>query len=536
MSYLMNRDEVVMRYLLERNAAEAPDEEFVIFEDGSSWTRLQAVQVAAAAANELAAAGVRQGGLVAAMLPNSADYFRVLWGSAMLGAAVTPINPAYRGRLISHALDLSEPDVLVTSAECRALVEAAELRRPVKILAPSELLGTNVIPPALDRPIEPWDAVEIAMTSGTTGPSKAVRVTYAHSLHSGQAGWLANISLSNKDVYLCDVPMVHIAAAVIAHSSVANRCKIAVRGRPNLDAYWEVARDTGATMAQLYGTMVTYVDSRPLRGAEQAHQLRLLLALPLPPDPKEFKRKFGLSRLNIGWGSTECALAVNATRDFDLAPGSTGRALPGWQVRIVDEHDIEVPIGTAGEAIVRSDNPWLITTEYVKDPAATAAAWRNGWFHTGDLMRRDAEGNFYFLDRVTDSLRRRGQNISSYEVELALQSYSGILEAAVVPERSDAMLEDEVKAWIVLDDGTAELSFEALLRHCAARLPHFMVPRYFEIAPEFPKTPSAKIQKNLLRQRGNSPRTWDRIANGWDVTRHGVIAVDDTLPQDLESR
>ncbi len=198
--------------------------------------------------------------------------------------------------------------------------------------------------------------------------------------------------------------------------------------------------------------------------------------------------------------------------------------LPGYHVKIVDENDGEVPDGQTGEAVVRCEAPWLIATEYVGNPAETARVWRNGWFHTGDLMRRDEDGNFFFVDRLKDSVRRRGQNISSYEVEVVIQAFTGIVEAAVVPERSAVESEDEVKVWLLVD-GSAAIDFKALLHFCAERLPHYMVPRYFEVAIEFPRTPSAKIQKHILRERGNGPNTWDRLANGLDVTRHGVRAV-----------
>jgi crotonobetaine/carnitine-CoA ligase len=249
-----------------------------------------------------------------------------------------------------------------------------------------------------------------------------------------------------------------------------------------------------------------------------------VVTVPLPADPAGFASRFGIGHLAIGYGSTETSCCIAADPRDPLPPGSTGRLLPGWEVRLVDENDLEVPPGQAGEAIIRSERPWLITTEYVGDPVATAAAWRNGWFHTGDVLRRDADGTFYFVDRAKDAIRRRGQNVSSFEIEAVVRGYPGVTDAAVVADRTSVETEDEVKAWLTVGPDAA-IDFIDLLRFCADRLPHYMVPRYFEVTGEFPRTASAKIRKQELRDRGSSAATWDRIANGVDVRRGGLVAL-----------
>ena len=264
--------------------------------------------------------------------------------------------------------------------------------------------------------------------------------------------------------------------------------------------------------------MVTYLDAKPLRGAERSHDLRMAITMPYPADPEAFKKKFGIEHLLIGYGSTETAAVISYLPGTQLPPGSTGRVFPNWHVRLVDENDIEVPPGSPGEAIVRSDTPWLIATEYINNPAASATVWRNGWFHTGDLLRRDEDGNYFFIDRAKDCVRRRGMNISSFEVEAVVQSHPGVAECAVVADRSDTSSEDEVKAWIVPDAG-ARLDFPELLAYCAARLPHYMVPRYFEEIAQLPKSISAKVQKAILREMGSGRNTWDRVEHRLDVTR-----------------
>jgi crotonobetaine/carnitine-CoA ligase len=204
--------------------------------------------------------------------------------------------------------------------------------------------------------------------------------------------------------------------------------------------------------------------------------------------------------------------------------GSCGRPNTPYESRLVDEHDIEVPAGTPGELVVRSSEPWCLTTGYYNDPEATTRAWRNGWFHTGDQLRMDADGNYYFLDRVKDSLRRRGENISSFEVERGAGGFPGIEEVACVAAAPDAAIGegDEVKLWIQPKPG-AEIDLLSLARFLEEKLPHYMVPRFYELIDVLPKTPSMRVRKFELRTRGNSPATWDLQANGFRVTRKGLI-------------
>jgi carnitine-CoA ligase len=522
---VLDPDRVVVRNLLEGAARRAPDEPCAVFEDGTSWTRRQALHAAYAAADSLRGSGVTQGSVVAAALPNGEAYLRTWWGAAMLGAAVVPVNIAHRGPLLSRLLAMATPTTVVAAPEFvpRLRDSLAEVGRSPRVLGPADVAGYRAHAPALDRPIQPWDPVSLALTSGSTGPSKLVRVSYAHSADSGQVNF-SLFGIGTADTYLADLPMVHVSALYFLHAAIGNGTRVCVRARPALRGYWEVARDAGVTVSQLYSTMISFLEGQPRRSAERQHRLRVVVTVPLPADPAGFASRFGIGHLAIGYGSTEVSCGIAADPRDPLPPGSTGRLLPGWEVRLVDENDVEVPPGQAGEAILRSERPWLITTEYVGDPAATAAAWRNGWFHTGDLLRRDADGTFYFVDRAKDAIRRRGQNISSFDIEAVLRGYPGVTDAAAVADRAGVETEDEVKAWLTVGPDAA-IDFIDLLRFCADRLPHFMVPRYFEVTAEFPRTTSAKIRKQELRDRGSSAATWDRIANGVDVRRGGLVAL-----------
>jgi crotonobetaine/carnitine-CoA ligase len=267
--------------------------------------------------------------------------------------------------------------------------------------------------------------------------------------------------------------------------------------------------------------MVPMLLSQPVRAAEREHRLKYVLLAPLPADVAAFKRRFAIPTLLTSWGGTEMSAPVIGEAVPGVAPGFAGHPRPGWEVRLVDEHDQPVPIGAVGEGIVRAERPFTMSSGYFGDDAATASAWRHGWFHTGDLLRADDSGALHFVDRTGDAIRRRGENVSAFEVEVGVATYPGITEVAAVPVASDSGVEHDIKAWVVAAPGS-EPDWEKLLEHCAATMPHFMVPRYFELTCELPKSPSAKVQKYLLRERGNTADTWDSVAHGLTVSRHGL--------------
>ena len=226
----------VLRNILERNSAEKPEARFVTFEDGDCWTRRETLRQAYAAANTLREAGIRQDGTVAAALPNDAGFLRAWWGAACLGAALVPVNPALRGRLVTHMFESARPQVLIAEDDFRKRVEEAGAPKGVTVLDPSDLIGTDRSAPRLEHPIQAWDTVCLAMTSGTTGPSKVVRMTYAHCRNAGEHG-LGVWDMTEADMLLCDVPLIHVAALYGVHAAVGNRCAIAVRSRPALREY-----------------------------------------------------------------------------------------------------------------------------------------------------------------------------------------------------------------------------------------------------------------------------------------------------------
>ncbi|HEY1972561.1 MAG TPA: AMP-binding protein [Pseudonocardia sp.] len=514
-------EDVALRPVLERYARDRPDETFLWFEDGSAWSRAQGLREGYAAANELRRAGVEQGDRVGVLLGNGPDFVRAWWGTLFLGATVVPINIAYRGKLLAHILRLAAPRVVVSDDAGHSLVDAVaeEAGLTAARVRPIELRGGSADAPGLARPLTIWEPAALVMTSGTTGPSKLATNTPWH-MYLGGSWFTTERSIGAEDIYLIDLPLFHGAALWQGTGSLVAGIGLAMRSAPDLRNYWEIARDAGATMGILLSTMVPFLLGQPVRAAEREHRLRTMIVNPPPPDIAAFMERFGLPETWTGYGMTEVpAPLVYAAGDV-MRPGYCGRQRVGFECRLVDEHDIEVPDGTAGELIVRTEQPWMIAREYIDNPEATATAWRNGWFHTGDLMRRE-DGQYFFVDRSKDAMRRRGENISSSELEAELRAHPGVAEVACVPYRPEGTVEDEVKAWIVPAAGT-ELDFESLLRWCVERMAHFMVPRYFEPVDELPKTPSHRIKKFELRERGNSERTWDRDQHGFQVTRSGL--------------
>jgi crotonobetaine/carnitine-CoA ligase len=261
--------------------------------------------------------------------------------------------------------------------------------------------------------------------------------------------------------------------------------------------------------------MCSFLVKQPVEPGEREHGLRNVSIVPFAEEAVRFGQRFGVDVWTM-FNMTETALPLFSERN-PRALGSCGRPRPGIAVRIVDGHDCEVPVGAVGELVVRSDLPWSMNHGYWRNAEATARAWRNGWFHTGDAFRRDAEGNHFFVDRIKDAIRRRGENISSFEVESEILAHPEVREAAVVAVPSEYG-EDEVLAVVAPQPG-ASIDPVALTRFLAGRLPHFMVPRYLRLLPELPKTPTQKVQKHMLRAEGLASGVWDREAAGMRLGR-----------------
>lgn len=501
------RGEVVTPYLLERNAAERPDGRAAAFEDGTAWTYRDALSVARRSANALYAEGVRQGDHVAVLLPNGPGFLAAWLGITSLGAVIVPANVAFKGVMLAHLLRITRPvRVVTTTALAANVAEVAD----VPIVDPAALAAGRDEPPPRDRDIELWDTHHIMLTGGTTGPSKAARCSHLHFHNLGLYGTVDR-DLGPDDVFLIDLPLFHTAALGMVGGCLVTRTPISVRSGPDLRNYWATLKETGATIAVILSSMVGFLMAQEPSPADRDHRLRFLISIPIGADAPEFMARFGIPELVAAYGGTEVSTAMSSPMGEPVKPQTCGRLRGGYVARIVDEHDMPVERGGVGELIVRHEMPWALSTEYVGDPEGTLRAWRNGWFHTGDLFRQDEAGDYYFVDRAKDAVRRRGVNISCFEVERAVLTHPGVRAVACVAAPSPMGVDDELKAWIV---PSGEVDLGRLVRHLAEVLPHFMVPRYYELIAELPHNPSMKVQKYVLRERGNSERTWDAETDG----------------------
>lgn len=501
------REDCVLRYMLERNAAERPDELFATFESGETWTRLEAVIEGYRSAHALAAAGLHQGDRVALMLRNGPDFLRAWFGANFLGASLVTINLDYKETMLDHVFATTPAPVLVHEPEFAPLLERTTFSG--RLITPDLLASSDDSPPVLERLIEPWDKHCDGYTSGTTGPSKASITTHIHILTQGNV--LNEIwKLDDTDTFLIDLPLFHTAAQAAVIASTGSRTRIAVRSRPAMSTYWTVAREAGVTACIMVSSMAAFLESQPPHEDDRRHSIRIVLCGPQPKDTNGFKDRFGIAEMTTCWASTESSAPITHLPGYPLPANSCGRQRPGYEVRLVDEHDMEVPTGQPGELIVRSDAMWVQSGGYVGRPDATAAAWRNGWFHTGDVLVQDEEGYFYFHDRVKDALRRRGENISSFEVERDVVAHPDVLEAACIGVPCDHGADDEVMVFLVVKPEISEFDYEGFIEFASQRMPKFMIPRYVEVVPELPKTATMRVKKNELRAVGVGPAAWDR--------------------------
>ena len=516
----------VLRYVLERRAHEKRRDVFLVEQNGTEWTFGVLHDEVVRTANAFRALGVSQSDYVLSWLPNGIDALIVWFALNYLGAIYVPINTAYRGRLLEQVVANSGARLMVAHAELLprlAAIDKAKLEQVVavgegvhavdglRVLPQAVLTSTVETPPPLERRIKPWDTQSIIYTSGTTGPSKGVLSSYVHLFAIGES----HPALGEHDRFLVNLPLFHVSGTAWVYAMLMLGGSVALVESFRTDAFWETVRRTRSTTTQLLGVMAQFLLKQPPSAADCAHTLKSALVIPLAEDNHGFSQRFGVDIFTI-YNMTEMPVPTGSGIN-PANPRSCGKVRPGLQVRIVDENDCEVPAGQIGELIVRADRPWTISRGYHNHPEATARTWRNGWFHTGDAFRCDDNGDFYFVDRIKDAIRRRGENISSFEVEKEIVAHDDVRDVAVVAVPSE-FGEDEVMAVMSPVPGR-DIDFPALVEFLRPRLAHFMVPRYFRIIPDLPRTPTQKVQKHLLRSEGVTADTWDREKAGIVIRR-----------------
>jgi len=508
---------------------------------GEQYTFAQTLEIAERIASGLLARGHAQGDRLVIMMPNSSDYLFAWLGASLAGMAEVPINTAYRGTFFEHQVSTVAPTAAVVSAEladrfvdsrsaCSTIhhvyltpavgasdalaayesAEAALVAAGYSVEAFSGLRAESVTElPA----VRAQDLASVFFTSGTTGLSKGVMMPHAH-MYLFADETVSLTRLSDADTYLSMGPLFHGNSQFLAaYPALIAGARYVMRERFSASQWSKWVRESSATVTNFVGVMMDFVWKQPPSPSDADNELRCIFAAPTASYAEEFKERFGVEAFVEVFGLTETAMPIMTPYGVDRPQGAAGLLVSDFfEIRLVDpETDEEVPTGELGELTVRPRLPFTTNAGYFAMPDKSLEAFRNLWFHTGDGLRQDEDGWYYFVDRLKDAIRRRGENISSYEVEQAILEHPAVVECAVVAVPADQEAgEDEVMVFVVAD---GERSFEAveLWEFADTRLPYFAVPRYVSFVDSLPKTPSEKVQKAKLRDLG-AAEAFDRVA------------------------
>ncbi len=512
-------DRFAVPAVLDRRAEQHPDR-VVMSIAGVDVTFEQMRQRSRAAANMLAGLGVGRGDCVALFTATCPEWVYFWLGAARIGAVSAAVNAANKGDFLLHTLRLARAKVILTDPERRPRVDEVvdQLDTVTGVVVQDDSLTATLHldaeVPVSDNPAGPADVGVLFYTSGTTGPSKAVATTW-HYLFSVAATAASAWEFGPGEALWTAMPLFHLSAApsVLAPMLVGGTTVLAKAFHPG--QVWDDIRARGAVGFAGAGAMVSMLQNLPPDPRDAQLPLRFISAAPIDAKSyRDIEKRYGC-RIVTMYGMTEAfPIAVKGVSDEGV-PGTSGRPNPDFDVRIVDEHGDPLPPGSVGEIACRPRSPHVMSEGYVG--AGSRVEPHPEWFRTGDLGRLDADQNLTFVDRVKDSLRRRGENVSSVEVEAVVMRHPAVAEAAAVGVPSE-LGEDDILLFVALNPG-ATLDCADLLDFCAARMPYFCVPRYVETVDELPKNVIGRIRKDLLRSRGLNEATWDREERGYIVSR-----------------
>lgn len=533
-------DEFTFSHILADKAQKNGDKTFLHFlPDGRKWSYAEVHEQSSRVANGFLAHGVGKGTHVAMLMDNSPEQLIVYFALGKIGAVVVPVNTAARGHFLSYYLNQSDSTALIVDQSLLEHALAMTDRDRIERIFVFDKEGDATLPEAdratlVDyRALEQGDPsapeVEVAFsdlaaimyTSGTTGPSKGNMFTQVHALTFAQ-GMGEAMGMGRGEVYHLVLPMFHAAAyngGVLLMLLLDGT--VALSDRLSVSSFWDEIRECKATRAMLL-SVGGFLLAQPPSPRDRDHCLISAASAPMMANFAEFEERFGV-RLTQAYGLTDYCVPLSQTTDTPAEKKlAMGRPVPGCEVRVVDDNDVDAPVGEPGEIVLRKDGlPFATSQGYYKMPEATVAAWRNMWFHTGDRAYRDADGYFYFVDRKKDAIRRRGENISTFEVETAIARHPSVADVAVYPVRADTR-EDDVGASVVFKRGLA-ISPEELIEHCRANMPYFMVPRYFDFRDTLPRTMTQKLRKVEMCEfvEANPGAVFDREKAGITITRNG---------------
>ncbi|MFD4555466.1 AMP-binding protein [Streptomyces sp. NPDC058469] len=457
---------------------------------------------AATMAGALAERGCRSGDRVAVMADNRIEVVDLILGCAWLGAVLIPLNTGLRGGGLREVLRAAEPQFQLVDEELAARVVEAGCQGELWVVGGGDVPAPGVVTAVPSAQVRPDDTAFVLFTSGTTGMARGVRCPHAQTVW-----WGRNVSdslrLTADDVLYTCLPLFHTNALNTLAHAMAVGASCVIGERFSATRYWERVAEAGATAVYLLGAMVPMLLAQPPGPADRAHRAWRGLSPATPGSAWEpFRERFGVTLVD-GFGSTETNLVIGATPE-DQRPGYLGTVRDGFSACVVDDLLDPVADGVAGELVVRSAHEFAFCTGYLGESEPGPTAWRR----TGDRVVREADGWFRFVDRIKDVIRRRGENVSSQEVESVVRAHPAVADAAAFPVPSE-LAEDEVMVAVVPAPGQL-LDLGDLVRHCAGELPPFAVPRYIDTLRELPLTETGKVRKAVLRERGVTATTWDR--------------------------
>lgn len=527
-----------------RHQARAQGErEFLSFENGERFSFAEFDRLTDCLATALANLGLTAGDRILGLLTNSKEFMITMIATHKLRAVFVPVNTELRGGFLEHQIINSSPRIIVVDDnlmgrfssfdpsetgietvvgvgdESSPDISRLGLLAEVSQVRMDSLLDTTPNTEKLADP-SPSDVCTIMYTSGTTGPSKGVLMPQGH-CYLFALGIVAAMELTEQDRYFCCMPLFHANGLFMqVYASLLAGSSCHVTKRFSVTDWLNIVREENITVTNALGVMPEFIFRSPPSPNDRDHKMTRILAIPVAEEwGVAMQERFGV-KLRQGFGMTEVNMVAYSDLDDPVMSGCAGPPLSDFfEVIIADpDSDVELPRDQVGEILVRPKIPFCFNVGYFKMPDKTVEAWRNLWFHTGDAGRMDSEGRLFFVDRIKDRIRRRGENISSYELEQTLNEYPGVIESAAVGLRvPGAGGEDEIKAVIAINGPSPDP--EAFLDWCVPRMPRHTVPRYLEFVAELDKTASGKIRKQAIRDAGVTENTWDRESIGYVISR-----------------
>lgn len=511
-SIIKNPHNWTIPHIVNTHADTWPDEIAIEFIDSTSWTFADCRHQALTAAQELRSHGVNTADAVAIMIDDAVLFCRYWLGLSYLGATMVAINTSMRGAPLSHQLSIANVSFVI--AEETHMPTIKSLSTAINIVAipdPTDHID-NLIYNQRHQPTH-IDTSCIMFTSGTSGPSKGVEMPHAHCVLFA-VGTIENYQLTKEDCFYICLPLFHANGLFMQLlACLLCGCKAVIRSRFSASRWLDDIRHSGATHTNTLGAVASFIVAQKPTANDQAHQLKVIGAAPLPATVEhELRNRFGVPHVLPLYGMTEVNIPLYGSLD-ESAPGTCGKLYDKYfDVEIRDsESDTPVAKGSIGEIMVRPKLPYGFMSGYVGMPEKTLEAWRNFWFHTGDAGYINSLQQFVFVDRIKDCIRRRGENISSYEVEQAFLSIAEISEVAAfaVPASGGEGMEDEVMVALQLKEGANPEDLLKWRKIASTNLATFAVPRYLRVVSDLPKTSTGKIRKVVLREEGITDDTFD---------------------------